>query len=105
MDITFFEKYLPAAVITAVFIVIIFVYMTQKIVSNIEEKIEAKKGKQIKFFDHKKIWLNFIFSCIATAVLVIANFIELKTSPYYLFCIIGLSTFFYEAILKKLQAE
>lgn len=101
MELSFFDNYLPSAVITAALLVILMVNLTVMLVEILEEKIEAKKGKQIKFFDHKKIWLNALWSVIFTAALVIAGFIELKASFYYCLAIMGLSTFFYETIMKK----
>lgn len=94
--------YLPQAVVIAIIMVICFVYLTIEIVSKIENVLEEKKGHQIKFFDHKKIWLSLFWCIVFSVVLVYADFITLKQSPFYCFVILGASTFLYEAVLKRL---
>ena len=95
------KEYVPVPVIVAVVCVIMLVYGSTYIASAIEESVEAKKGKQIKIFDHKKIWLSLFWCLIATLTLALAKYIEWKESAYYLFVILGASTFCYEAFLKK----
>ena len=96
------RDYIPVPVIVAVVCVIMLVYGSTYIASAIEEAVEKKKGKQIKIFDHKKIWLS-VFWCIVMAVtLAISKFIEWRQVPYYSLIILGASTFLYEAFLKKL---
>lgn len=99
------NNYLSQWVLLAVVLVIFFVYETAEIVNMIEEAIETKKNKQIKIFDHKKIWLNFFWSCIAAVILAVCNYITWKEFPFYLFVIIGGSSFFYEAVLKRLGKD
>ena len=52
------KEYVPVPVIVAVVVVIMLVNVSIMIASLIEDAIEEKKGKQIKIFDHKKIWLS-----------------------------------------------
>lgn len=102
MDITLIEKYVPHAVIIATILVIYFVNKTLKIAASIEKKVEEKKGREIKFFDHKKIWLNVFWSVVFTAILAVAGFITWQQTVLYVFCISGLATLLYEAVLKKM---
>lgn len=92
---------LPQAVLIAAVIVIVFVYLTMDLVKLLEEKLEAKKGKEIKIFDHKKIWLSLLWCIVACIVLAVSNFIAWHELPFYCFVIMGLSTFFYEAVVKR----
>ena len=93
---------LPQAVIIAVFLVIALVNTTILLMTELETHLEEKKGKQIKFFDHKKIWLNLFWSAVLTVVLCCCKYVEWKEYLFYLFVILGGSSFFYEAVLKKL---
>lgn len=102
-ELSFIEKYLPTAVIVAVFIVILLVKVTCTIVETIEEIVEEKKGKQIRIFDHKKIFVNLFYCLFMSVALCVAGFITWKEAPFYCFVIMGCSTFFYEAILKRLE--
>ena len=101
MDLIDFTNYIPHVVVGAVILCIIFVYLTQGVVSVFENWIEKKTGKQIKIFDHKKIWLSFFWCAVLTFVLVISGFIEKEQALFYGFAIMGLSTFFYETVLKR----
>ena len=95
------KEYVPVPVIFAVASVIMLVYGSIYIASAIEESIEQKKGKQIKIFDHKKIWLSAFWCIIVTVALAVSNFIEWKQVLYYWLFILGASTFLYEGFLKK----
>ena len=96
------KEYVPGPVIAAVVCVIMLVYMSSFIASSIEDAVEKKKGRQIKFFDHKKIWLSLFWCILMTITLAISKSIEWKQVPYYSFVILGASTFLYEAFLKKI---
>lgn len=100
--INYVRDYIPGPVIAAVVCVIMLVYMSSFIASSIEDAVEKKKGKQIKIFDHKKVWLSLFWCILMTITLAISKFIEWKQVPYYCFVILGASTFLYEAFLKKL---
>ena len=106
MDFNYFlnivRDYIPVPVIVAVVCVIMLVYGSMFIAGAIEEAVETKKGKQIKLFDHKKIWLSLFWCILMTITLAISKFIEWDQVPYYIFIILGASTFLYEAFLKKL---
>ena len=96
------KQYVPVPVIIAVVAVIMLVYTSMFVASMIENAIEAKSGKQIKIFDHKKIWLSVFWCIVVSVALALANYIEWKQVFYYMLLILGASTFAYEAFLKKL---
>ena len=95
------KEYIPIPVIVAVVAVIMLVYGSNIFFGMIEDYLEESWGKQIKFFDHKKIWLSLIWCVVASLTLALAKFIEWRELPFYLFVIMGASTFCYEAFLKK----
>ena len=95
------KEYVPIPVIVAVAAVIMLVYGSIKIASKIEEAVEAKTGRQIKIFDHKKIWLSFFWCLIVSVALALAGFIAWRETIYYGLFFLGASTFLYEAFLKK----
>ena len=96
------KQYVPVPVIVAVAAVIMLVYGSMALASVIEEYLEERSGKQIKIFDHKKIWLSLFWCIVVSATLAMACYIQWKESPYYCLLILGASTFLYEAFLKKL---
>jgi len=96
------KEYVPVPVIVAVVCVIMLVYVSTYIAAAIEETVEQKKGKQIKIFDHKKIWLSAFWCVVISLTLAVSKSIEWKQVPYYSLVILGASTFLYEAFLKKL---
>ena len=96
------KEYVPVPVIVAVVCVIMLVYGSTYIASAIEESVEAKKGKQIKIFDHKKIWLSAFWCIVLTVALALSKAIQWKEVLYYWLLILGASTFLYEAFLKKI---
>ena len=95
------KEYIPLPVIVAIVSNIMLVYGSQWLVSNIETYLEEKNKKQIKIFDHKKIWLSFFWCAVTTLTLALAKYIEWREFPFYLFVTLGASTFMYEAFLKK----
>ena len=95
------KEYIPIPVIVAVIAVIMLVYGSSLFLGVVEEYLEETWNRQIKFFDHKKIWLSLIWCSIATLTLALAKYIEWREFAYYLFVILGASTFCYEAFLKK----
>lgn len=96
------KEYVPVPVIVAVAAVIMLVYGSMFIAGLIEEAVENKCGKQIKIFDHKKIWLTVFWCVVLSVALAVAKFIEWKQIFYYWLLILGASTFLYEGFLKKL---
>lgn len=96
------KEYVPIPVIVAVVVVIMLVYGSIYIAKIIEDSLEAKSGKQIKLFDHKKIWLSVFWCIVVSIALAFAKFIEWKQTFYYALVILGASTFLYEAFLKKI---
>lgn len=96
------KEYVPIPVIVAVAAVIMLVYGSMYLAGIIEDYLEEKKGRQIKIFDHKKIWLSLFWCIVVSVTLALAAFIQWKEMPYYCLLILGASTFLYEAFLKKL---
>lgn len=95
------KEYIPIPVIVAVAAVIMLVYGSLKIAGIVEAYLEEKYGKQIKIFDHKKIWLSFFWCVVVSVTLALAKFIQWREFAYYALLILGASTFLYEAFLKK----
>jgi hypothetical protein len=95
------KEYIPIPVIVAVAANIMLIYGSTFFASIIENYLEDAWNKQVKFFDHKKIWLSFLWSIVITITLALAKFIEWRETPFYIFVILGASTFLYEAFLKK----
>ena len=96
------KEYVPIPVIVAVVVVIMLVYGSIYLAKIIEDSLEAKSRKQIKLFDHKKIWLSVFWCIVVSIALAFAKFIEWKQTFYYALLILGASTFLYEAFLKKI---
>lgn len=94
-------KEIPIMVWVSIVIVIINTYITGELFGKLETLLETKKGKEIKFFNYKKIWIAFIWTAILCVVLALANYIKFKDFVIYFFMIMGFSTFLYEAFLKK----
>ena len=99
------KEYIPIPVIVAVVAVIMLVYGSSLFLGVVEEYLEEEWNRQIKFFDHKKIWLSLIWCIVASLTLALAKFIEWREVPFYLFVIMGASTFCYEAFLKKVGVK
>ncbi|MBO7734219.1 MAG: hypothetical protein J6S67_16765 [Methanobrevibacter sp.] len=99
--IDFAKQYVPVPVIVAVAAVIMLVYVSIRIAKLIEDYLEERDGKQIKIFDHKKIWLSVFWCIIVSVTLALAGFIAWRELAYYALIILGASTFLYEAFLKK----
>jgi 4-hydroxybenzoate polyprenyltransferase len=99
------KEYIPIPVIVSVVAVIMLVYGSSLFLGVVEEYLEEEWNRQIKFFDHKKIWLSLIWCIVASLTLALAKFIEWREMPFYLFVIMGASTFCYEAFLKKVGVK
>jgi 4-hydroxybenzoate polyprenyltransferase len=99
------KEYIPIPVIVSVVAVIMLVYGSSIFLGVVEEYLEEEWNRQIKFFDHKKIWLSLIWCVVASLTLALAKFIEWRELPFYLFVIMGASTFCYEAFLKKVGVK
>lgn len=93
--------FVPPAVYVATIATIVFVYLSQFIASRIEAAVEGKMGKQVAFFDHKRVWLTIFWAVIFTVVLVLGKFITWQESLLYLLVIMGLSGILYNGFLKK----
>ena len=96
------KDYIPIPVIVAVAAVIMLVYVSIYIAGLVEAYLEEKWQKQIKIFDHKKIWLSAFWCVIVSVTLAWAKFILWRELAYYSLVILGASTFLYNAFLKKL---
>lgn len=99
------KEYIPIPVLVAVAANIMLVYGSSFIISVIEEYLEDTYGKQFKFFDGKKVWLSVLWCVVLSVTLALAKFIQWRELPFYLFVILGASTFLYEAFLKKLGVK
>jgi len=99
------KEYVPVPVIVATVANIMLVYGSSFLVSVIEEYYEEEMGRQYKFFDGKKVWLSAFWCIILSLTLALAKFIEWREMPFYLFVILGASTFLYEAFLKKIGVK
>ncbi len=99
------KEYVPIPVIVAVAANIMLVYGSSWLVTVIENYLEEKSGKQYKLFDGKKVFLSAFWCVILSLTLALAKFIEWRELPFYLFVILGASTFLYEAFLKKLGVK
>lgn len=99
------KEYVPIPVLVAVAANIMLVYGSGWLVTVIENYLEEKNGKQYKFFDGKKVFLSAFWCVILSLTLALAKFIEWRELPFYLFVILGASTFLYEAFLKKLGVK
>ena len=99
------KEYIPIPVIVAVAANIMLVYGSQWLVTQIENYLEEKNNKQYQFFDGKKVFLSAFWCVILSLTLALAKFIEWREMPFYLFVILGASTFLYEAFLKKIGVK
>jgi hypothetical protein len=99
------KEYVPIPVIVAVAANIMLVYGSQWLVTQIENYLEDKNKKQYRFFDGKKVFLSAFWCVILSLTLALAKFIEWREMPFYLFVILGASTFLYEAFLKKIGVK
>lgn len=101
MDFSQIAGLLPAAVVVATAAVIVLVYLTDRALVKLERILEKKRGKEIRIFDSKKIWMSLFWCAVLSAALVLAEFIEAKEALFYLFVIMGFSGFFYNAFVWK----
>ena len=83
------KEYIPIPVIVAVVAVIMLVYGSSIFLGVVEEYLEETWNRQIKFFDHKKIYLSLIWCIISAFTLALAKFIEWREMPFYLFVILS----------------
>lgn len=99
------KEFIPGCIIVAVIAVIMLSYGSLFIASLVEDLVETAFKKQIKIFDHKKIWLNLFWSIVVSIALVLAGFIAWKEVFFYSLVVLGASTFLYEAFLKKMGVK
>jgi glucan phosphoethanolaminetransferase (alkaline phosphatase superfamily) len=99
------KEFIPGCIIVAVIAVIMLTYMSIFIGSLIEEIVETALKKNIKLFDHKKIWLSMFWSVLTSIALALSEFITWKEVPFYTLVILGASTFLYEVFLKKMGVK
>lgn len=101
MDFIAVANYLPPAVVVAVALVIVFVYESDKALRALERRLERRVGRELRVFDHKKIFISLFWCALFAAALTVADFIAPREAPFYLFVIMGLSGFFYNAFLRR----
>lgn len=94
-------NWLPKEVIVAVLVVVLLTEFTKRSLKVLEEKLEQKKGKEIKFFDHTKVIFVTFWSIVASVLLAVAKVYTWTQLPMYLFVIFGASVALFEYIVKK----
>lgn len=94
---------IPYQVIVAVFVVIVITELTKKFLSVIEKKLEEKKGKEIKIFDHTKIIFSLFWSLVLSVTFAIGKIYTWAELPLYFFVIVGAATILYELVWKKIK--
>ena len=97
-----FEK-MPYQVFVAVFAVIIITELTKNILAKLEKKLEAKKGKEIKFFDHTKIILSLFWSLLLAVSFAFGKIYTWAELPLYFLVIVGGATILYELVWKQIK--
>lgn len=96
-------EWIPKEVILAVFIVVVITEITKKSLEVLEKKLEEKKQKQIKFFDHTKVIFVTVWSVVMAIILVVSGVYKWQQLPLYFFVIFGASVILYEYIVKKIK--
>lgn len=94
---------MPYQVVLAVFVVIIITEFTKSFFAKFEKKLEAKKGKEIKFFDHTKIIFSLFWSFVLSVSFAAGNIYTWAELPLYFLVIVGGATVFYELVWKKIK--
>lgn len=94
----------PYILISIIFNVIL-VNSAVILIKELEDYLEEMNNRQFKIFDHKKIWLNVIFSLLVTIGLFLSKSIEAEDFLMTILQIIGGTTLIYEAVLKKLGVK
>lgn len=85
-----FFSLIPAFVLVAVVLVVVF--------SELVKKLDKKK--KLKGF---YVFLPVIFSAIFAFLLLVGKFFAWQEVWFWWACIFGVSVFFYEAIIKRVQ--
>jgi hypothetical protein len=96
-------EWIPKEVILSVFIVVVITEITKKSLEVLEKKLEEKKQKQIKFFDHTKVIFVTVWSVVIAIILVVSGVYKWQQLPLYFFVIFGASVILYEYIVKKIK--
>ena len=86
-----------------IFVVIVFTELTKKFFTLIEKELEAKKGKEIKFFDHTKIIFSLVWSLLLALSFAIGKIYTWAELPLYFLVIVGAATILYELVWKKIK--
>lgn len=94
---------IPFQVVVAVFVVIVFTELTKQFFALIEKELEAKKGKEIKFFDHTKIVFSLAWSLVLSLTFAIGKIYTWAELPLYFLVIVGAATILYELVWKKIK--
>lgn len=95
--------HIPYQVIIAVFVVIIITELTKNFFTFIEKKVEEKKGKEIKFFDHTKIIFSLFWSLVLTVSFAIGKIYSWAELPLYFLVVVGAASILYELFWKKIK--
>ena len=79
------------------------VKMAKNILAKLEKKLEAKKGKEIKFFDHTKIILSLFWSLLLAVSFAFGKIYTWAELPLYFLVIVGGATILYELVWKQIK--
>ena len=99
----FIEIGIPYQVVFAIIAIVFLTEWTKTLAKNVEIYLEEKYKKEIKIFDHTKIIFLIFWSIMANICLVIGKVITWSLMPLYTFALIGVCSFCYELIIKKVQ--
>lgn len=94
---------IPGEVVVAILGVICITEFAKRGLAVLEEYLEKKYQKEIKFFNHTKILLTCIFSICATCTLCATHVLSWYACPMYSLAVMGASALLYDVVLKKLQ--
>lgn len=93
--------FVPAAVYVATIATIVLTYLSQAVAGRIESALEARTGRQLRIFEHKRVWLTVFWAVVMTVVLVVGGFVTWQQSLLYVLVIMGLSGILYNGFLKS----
>lgn len=94
---------IPYQVIIAVFAVVVITEFTKRFFAVIEKKVEAEKGREIKFFDHTKIVFLLFWSLVLNVFFAIGKIYTWAELPLYFLVVVGAAVIIYELFWKKVK--
>lgn len=97
-------KFIDAKFFFAMVVVVSLSEFTKSSLSVLENYLETKYQREIKFFNHCKIIISIFWTMVVVATFVLAKLYTWNEYPLYCLAIIGLSTVAYELILKRVRS-